>query len=376
MYGTIQVRVFLAFTLFLILSPACTHEPVGIEDDSIAVPSEPPGFQVRRGTNISHWLSQSRRRGEERKQFFTRKDAELLAELGFDHLRIPIDEEQMWDEEGNREAEAFELLDSALDWCQELNLRVIVDLHILRSHHFNEGEKPLWTDPAAQERLAYFWRDLSALMKSRPVDMVAYELMNEPVADDPEDWNRLVAELVSVLRGLEPDRMIVIGSNRWQTVDTFDRLKVPEGDPNILLSFHFYTPMPLTHYKASWTKVGEYQGPVNYPGIVVADRDLEGLPEALLEAIGGTREYNKQILEKLLAKPLSLSEKTGLSLYCGEWGCLPTVPREARLQWYRDHRANLEENGISWATWDYKGSFGIFDEEGNVDREFVDVLLR
>jgi endoglucanase len=134
--------------------------------------------------------------------------------------------------------------------------------------------------------------------------------------------------------------------------------------------------MPLTHYKASWTKVGEYQGPVTYPGIVVADKDLEGLPEDLIGAIGGKGEYNKQILEKLLSKPLSLRDKTGLDLYCGEWGCLPTVPRQARLQWYRDHRANLEENGISWATWDYKGSFGIFDEEGNVDREFVDVLLR
>ncbi|MBK8280074.1 MAG: cellulase family glycosylhydrolase [Saprospiraceae bacterium] len=51
--------------------------------------------------------------------------------------------------------------------------------------------------------------------------------MNEPVADDPEQWNHLIARAVSVLRDLEPNRTIVIGSNRWQSAQTFDQLKVP-----------------------------------------------------------------------------------------------------------------------------------------------------
>jgi hypothetical protein len=58
----------------------------------------PNGFAVRRGTNVSHWLSQSRRRGEERRRFFTREDVAVVAKLGFDHLRIPVDEEQLFDE--------------------------------------------------------------------------------------------------------------------------------------------------------------------------------------------------------------------------------------------------------------------------------------
>lgn len=47
----------------------------------------PNGFSVRRGTNISHWLSQSRRRGEERARFFTEEDMTLIARLGYDHVR-------------------------------------------------------------------------------------------------------------------------------------------------------------------------------------------------------------------------------------------------------------------------------------------------
>ena len=61
-------------------------------------------FVINRGTNISHWLSQSDRRGEARKAWFTEQDVAFIASLGFDHIRIPIDEEQMWDEQGNKEA--------------------------------------------------------------------------------------------------------------------------------------------------------------------------------------------------------------------------------------------------------------------------------
>ena len=67
-------------------------------------------FSVKRGTNVAHWLSQSSRRGVERDKFFIKKDVERIAAMGFDHIRLPIDEVQMWDEDGNKNEEAFLLL--------------------------------------------------------------------------------------------------------------------------------------------------------------------------------------------------------------------------------------------------------------------------
>jgi endoglucanase len=54
---------------------------------------------------------------------------------------------------------------------------------------------------------------LSQALIKYPVEDVAYELMNEPVADDPEDWNKLVEKAVAIIRKTEPKRKIVIGSN-------------------------------------------------------------------------------------------------------------------------------------------------------------------
>jgi endoglucanase len=337
----------------------------------------PTAFSVRRGTNISHWLSQSKRRGEERRQWFGVEDVKRLAALGFDHVRIPVDEEQLWDEQGRPDAEAFALLDGALDACRQSGLRAIVDLHIVRSHHFNEKVRPLWTEPAAQERFLACWRDLSSRLRGRSVSDVAYEPMNEPVADDPELWNRLVERVIHQVREAEPTRVIVLGSNRWQSVDTFADLRVPSGDPNILPSFHFYTPMALTHHGASWTKVGEYKGPVRYPGRTVDEEDLAGLAPDLVRALrGDTRPFDTDEMERRLAGPLALAKKTGLRLYCGEWGCLPSVPRSDRLRWYADLRAVLEGYDIGWATWDYKGGFGIVDNDGHEDRGLIDTLLK
>ena len=114
-------------------------------------------FQLRTGVNVSHWLSQSEKRGEERRKYITKTDFDTIASLGFDHVRIPIDEVQMWDSLGNKEAEAFELLHNAIGLAIENDLRVIVDLHILRSHYFNAEDNRLWTDPAAQQQFLDFW---------------------------------------------------------------------------------------------------------------------------------------------------------------------------------------------------------------------------
>ncbi len=332
-------------------------------------------FVLKRGTNISHWLSQSNARGEQRKNYFTEKDVKYLAGIGFDHLRIPIDEEQMWNEDGSENAEGFSLLKQALDWCKKYNLDAVVDLHILRSHHFNQKEKPLWTKPEAQERFFQCWRDLSKELRKYPIEDVAYELMNEPVADDPEDWNKLVKKVIPIIREAEPARIIVLGSNRWQSANTFDQLYIPENDPNLILSFHMYEPFLLTHHTASWTRIKDYKGPVNYPGVIVKAEDLKGLPDTLLsEILRNKNIYNIDSIRHHFMKPIAIAKKYNLPLDCGEWGCLNTVPDEARLKWFRDMVAVLGENNIGWSTWDYKGGFGIINSDGNEEKELIKIL--
>jgi len=328
-------------------------------------------FEITNGLNISHWLSQSGQRGENRKAYFTRSDVEYLAGLGYDHIRIPIDEEQMFSEDGQKEPEAFALLHNALAWCEEFNLRAVVDLHILRSHHFNEGEKPLFTEEKAQEQFYECWRKISGELKKYSVDKVAYEPMNEPVADDPEIWNKIVNRCVEVIRALEPRRTIIMGSNRWQSFNTVKDLRVPENDPNIIISFHYYDPFLLTHYQASWTHTKDITVPVHYPGQLIADADMDSAGNY---ATAGKKIYNIDVMEKDFMQVIEVAKKYNLKIYCGEYGCIDKAQHDDKIRWYKDLYTLFERHGIARANWDYKGGFAIV-RRGEPQTEMINAIL-
>ncbi|WP_298738967.1 glycoside hydrolase family 5 protein [uncultured Chitinophaga sp.] len=370
----IRRKAILYFAVFLLAITAVVPQGLLAQENN----GQPASFRLKRGTNISHWLSQSTRRGKDRAAFFTEKDVKAIASHGFDHIRIPVDEEQLWNEKNQPVKEGFQLLHDALQWCYLHRLSAVVDLHILRSHHFNAREKPLWTKPEAQERFLQCWRELSAELKRYPVTMLAYELMNEPVADSAEQWNELLARGIQVIREKEPERVIIIGSNKWQSVNTFAALKVPEHDKHIMLSFHYYNPFYLTHHMASWTKIRDYDGPVHYPGPTITQKELDALPASIRNLLPGSDQpYNTALMEAQMQPAIQLAKKLQLPLYCGEWGCLNTVPRKDRLRWYKDVRKVLEKNGIAWSNWNYKSKgFGFVGDDGELDKGLLKALVK
>ena len=342
-------------------------------------------FKIKRGTNVSHWLSQSEARGEMRRLHIQEEDFARLEKLGFDFVRIPIDEVQFWDEKGNNLPEAWTLLTNALDWARKHNLRAIVDLHIIRSHYFNavnEGgssANTLFTSEKSQQDLINLWYQLSDVLKGYSTDWVAYEFMNEPVADEHEQWNQLVAKVHKALRAREPQRTLVVGSNRWQGYETMKYLKVPQGDKNIVLSFHYYNPMILTHYSAWWTPIGKYKGKIHYPGILVSKEDYEAAPDDIKAEL---EPYTRQVwdinkIREDFKDAIAVAKKYGLQLFCGEWGIYENTDREMGYQWMKDMLNVFDEFNIAWTTWCYDADFGFWDQQRDCfkDKPLVDLLM-
>jgi endoglucanase len=334
------------------------------------------GFKIRTGVNVSHWLSQSDKRGEERRKYITEADFDTIASAGFDHVRIPVDEVQLWDSLGNKEPEGFELLHSAIRWAFEAHLRVIVDLHIIRSHYFISESNPLWTDPAEQKKLVNMWLQLSEELHQYPNDALAYEILNEAVANDPDDWNKVLNKVIAAIREKEPERRIVVGSNRWQIPDTFPDLKIPENDTNIILSFHFYTPLALTHHTASWLPIAEYTGPVSYPGQIVDTSYYKDLSPKAVDYMRNVANgyYTKEVLAERMLPAIKVAKKHKLPLYCGEFGVYPKIPEDIALRWYKDVCDIFNENNIAYCHWCYKGDFPIVEKDGSPHWPLVSVL--
>ncbi len=376
-----MIELFIVVSLLITAAALCFGQQKNINSS---------GFEIHRGVNLSHWLSQCLG-WSPRETFITEKDIQFIDSMGYDHVRIPIDETEMWTSDGKPIEESFTYLTRCLDWCAKHNLRAIVDLHILKSHNFNAdnegGENILWTDSSAQHNFIKLWNDISDYLKNYPVNMVAYELMNEAVAPNHEDWNRLIAKAVKVIRILEPNRVLIIGSNRWQRPEFFPQLKVPENDKNIILSLHTYSPIHFTHNRADWTSFKLYTGPAHYPGQVVADADYKKYVDtnnlALVHGMDGSVQvFDKKRLTEELLPAVQKAKELNLQLYCGEFGCLPHVDRTERLKYYNDIVSAFEENNIAWCNWEYKGDFGIysFDFEKKVslspDFGLINILMQ
>jgi endoglucanase len=350
----------------------------------------PSGFKIMRGVNLSHWLSQDFG-WEPKYTYINEKDIRFIDSIGYDHVRIPIDEQEMWDEIGNPIPEAFAHLTRCLDWCAKYNLRAIVDLHIIRAHNFNAsnegGTNILWTDSVAQKNFIDLWVQLSGYLHKYSRKMVAYEILNEAVAPNNEDWNKLMNRAVAAIRKLEPKRVLIIGANMWQIASNLKYLRLPEGDKNIILSFHTYTPMAFTHYKADWVPVKFYKGPVHYPGQIITTEDykkyVDTTNQPLVQMLSDARDtFNRERLIQVFQDGLEFAKSKNLQLYCGEFGCMPTVDRKDRLAFYNDMISALEENNIAWCNWEYKGDFGIyfFDAENKTslkpDFDLIKILLK
>jgi len=180
-----------------------------------------------------------------------------------------------------------------------------------------------------------------------------------------------VARSMAFIRAVEPGRVIVLGANMWQVPQMLPKLKVPAGDKNIILSMHTYAPLLLTHHKAGWVDpvIRDYPGPVAYPGPIVDAATYAKLVAAYSKdkydfLASSTDNWSPERLRQEYDPAIARAKELGLQLYCGEFGCLPTVPRAARLAYYRDIVGVFEAAGMAWANWEYKGDFGIQEWHG------------
>lgn len=333
-------------------------------------------FKIKSGINISHWLSQTPLHGADREANFTKDDFSKICDAGFDHLRLPIDETQMWLEDGSADNHAFDILNEAIYWCSRQNIRAIVDMHILKAHYFNDKKEPaLYKDMKELQHFCNLWTELSLRLREWPQELVAYEILNEPKAQDSNDWNRVSMQVFKTLRELEKNRTLVLGSNWYCKADTFDQLEIPD-DKNMLLTFHFYDPMLITHFKAEWTNIGAYNGPVNYPGIPVDNKDFILQPEVVQQRIRNENYFCDRgtIVEKLV-KPINTRGRTGIPVFCGEFGCIKSTPHAIRSKWYEDVVSVFNEYNIPFTHWDLHGRFGVFTNSDE-DLDIIRILNR
>jgi endoglucanase len=275
---------------------------------------------------------------------------ELIASQGFDHVRLPIrwePEERSMAEPPYAISEAFlKRIQFVVDKALEQDLIIIINMH----HH-----EALYANPAGQKaRFLAQWRQIAEYFKDYPDDLL-FEVLNEPHGElSPELWNIYFADALEEIRTTNPDRLVLIGTANYGGVDGVSELELPD-DKNLILTVHYYNPFHFTHQGANW----------------VGDQSEDWL---------GTQWHGTKAERQTIAddfKPvLDFSKNHNIPVYIGEFGAYSKADMESRVRWTNFCARWFEEQGFSWAYWEFSVGFGIYDpESGTFLSGLVDALL-
>ena len=325
---------------------------------------DPP--TLRRGINIGGWLSQLSYDPGHVSTFVSAAAFDEISELGFDHVRIPVDEMLVFPDDlvDRPSSFALDVLGAARDWAARVGLAVILDLHQTRDHSFlTEGSNALWHRRDAAERLVTFWTAALDGLGSSPTMLV--DLLNEPTIDDPTAWWRIAEEALYAIRRRHPAQWVIVESTPVAGVKASPASvpHLPAAQPaGCLYGFHFYEPLAFTHQSASWSSIGSYGlAPQEYPGALRAST-AELPPRYRAQFVG---HWDRERLHACLVPHLAWAAERNVRLHCGEFGAYVDGPPPARYRWVADVVDGLEGRGVGWAYWTYKNmGFGLrYDTE-------------
>ena len=285
---------------------------------------------------------------------FSETDFEMIADLGFDFVRLPMSY-LCWTDPNDwlklSREEELKHIDQAVEFGRRHRVHVNMNFHRAPGYCVNPPKEPLdlWTDEKALDACAHHWGAFAKRYKGIPNSQVSFDLLNEP-ADIPEStYARVVKRLVEAIRVEDPQRLVIADGLKWgnQPVHSLVDLRIGQ-------STRGYSPSRISHYKANWMKGSDTWPEPTWP-LKIKEGDV----------------WDKERLRKSQIEPWQKLEAKGVGVHVGEWGAFNRTPHKITLAWMRDQLELWKEAGWGWAMWNFRGAFGPLDS-GRADVHYED----
>lgn len=259
-------------------------------------------------------------------------------ELGFDAIRLPVTFENLADEAPpytlDTSNPAFGLIDDAILWAANNNMKLIIDMH--------HGVADLTNDNYQTElpRLIAIWEQIIDLYGDLDPERYLFEVYNEPHAISNDNFKIVAENLVEVLRDAGSTHSVIVGASGYNSASELLSF-TPLDDPDIIYTFHFYEPYFFTHQQMSWTST-PYLPARGFP-LGTEEEDIT----ARINAVGEwSAYYNAPVV-------------------AGEFGVTSEAAAPDRCNWITLITQLFEDNGLPWFYWgaiDLSDGFGFFTD--------------
>jgi endoglucanase len=285
--------------------------------------------RLGRGVNIIGYdpLWKTKSKGRFQDEHFA-----LIHEAGFNHVRINL--QPFRDADSKQSTTVSDKYLSTIDWAVEQalanKLMVVLDFH--------EFEEMARNPEANKERFLGMWRQIAEHCKNAPPE-VLFEILNEPNGKmTAEVWNQYLGEALGIIRETNPTRTVIVGPVEWNSIKRLEQLELPDGDRNLIVTIHYYSPFEFTHQGASWTNRKDKLGVL-----------WEG------------NEKDHAAIARDFEKAQAWAESHRRPLYLGEFGAYDKADMPSRLRYISFVARQAEKMGWSWAYWQFEGNFIVYD---------------
>jgi aryl-phospho-beta-D-glucosidase BglC (GH1 family) len=297
-----------------------------------------------------------------------------MADWGFDFVRIPMaypsyvkfdrDQDITIKRVRKFDRKATDRVENLVYLAHKHGLHASINLHRAPGFCVNAGfNEPynLWKDEQAMDDFCHHWKFWAKRFKNISRDKISFDLLNEPcLREDMNDqhskrsaipgelYRKMALRASEIIRKQNPDHLVIADGNN------VGRDVIPEiTDLDIAQSCRGYHPGIISHYKAPWVY-----------------KDSTNLPRPKWPGQVGDQYLSRAMLEEMYAPWIELVQQ-GVGVHCGECGCWNKTPHDVFLAWFADVLDIFNSNGIGFALWEFKGSFGLLDS-GREDVDYED----
>jgi len=265
--------------------------------------------------------------------FFDRADAEHLAALGMNSVRIPFNYRHFEDDNNPfvLKESGFQMLDRIVSLLAEHGIYSILDLHAVpgrQNQHWHSDNgthvAEFWNHRHFQDRVVHLWEAIAERYKDRP-EVAGYNPINEPADPSGEVLPVFYDRLEAAIRAIDPRHVLFLDGNRYSTDFSFLDSR-SEPLPNTVYTAHDYALPGIT-------------SATEYPGVTRGEF------------------FDRSVVEQTFLRRTEYMRRTGTPIWIGEFGPVYSRDRSQdpwRYQLLRDQLEIYREHGASWALWTYK----------------------
>ena len=331
---------------------------------------------LQHGVALSGWFSESGNYSvAQLRAYTTPADLQHIHQLGFDHIRIPIDPVIFQCETAWESCERIAFLDQVIQQAISYDLDVIVDFHPSPQYtHL------LLSNAQSADKYLRLWGQIADHYSAMNQDRIVLEVMNEFSSNDLYGWAGLLQQSIGVIRRHAPNSTIIVEGAGYS--DIWDLVQLPMlPDNNLIYNFHYYEPHLFTHQGATWgldywLDVKNIPFPPTDTGISDAMEHTDSQEARWRILQYKSDHWDADRIASDIGFAAQWAHERTVPLMCDEFGVYRNFsPPESREHWLTAARTAFEKNHLGWTMWDYQGGFGVvYKENGSVRDD--DLVLR